>query len=149
MNEIIIFKTADEKVSVDVRFEDETVWLTQQQIADLFQRDRTLITKHINNIIKTEKLEEKVVCAFFAHTTQHGAIQRKTQTKQVEYYNLDAILSVGYRVNSKRGTQSRIWATQRLKEVLVQGYTIKKNVWTNSNKPFNLSVIVNFSVFTH
>lgn len=149
MNEIIIFKTADEKVSVDVRFEDETVWLTQQQIADLFQRDRTLITKHINNIIKTEKLEEKVVCAKNAHTTQHGAIQRKTQTKQVEYYNLDAILSVGYRVNSKRGTQSRIWATQRLKEVLVQGYTIKKNVWTNSNKPFNLSVIVNFSVFTH
>ncbi|MCO5259007.1 MAG: hypothetical protein M9916_02570 [Crocinitomicaceae bacterium] len=82
-----------------MKFDNETFWLTQQQIADLFQRDRTLITKHINNIFKTEELEEKVVCAKNAHTTQHGAIQRKTQTKQVEYYNLDAILSVSYRVN--------------------------------------------------
>lgn len=104
MNEIIIFKTTDEKVSVDVRFEDETVWLTQQQIADLYQRDRTVITKHITNIFNEGELDENMVSANFAHTTQHGAIQRKTQTKQVEYYNLDAILSVGYRVNSKRGT---------------------------------------------
>lgn len=124
MNEIIIFKTADEKVSVDVRFEGETVWLTQQQIADLYQRDRTVITKHITNVFNEEELDENMVCANFAHTTQHGAIKGKTQERNVKYYNLDVIISVGYRVKSIRGTQFRQWATQRLKEYLIKGFTL-------------------------
>ena len=126
MNEIIIYQASDNTTQIDVRFEGETFWLTQNQIAELFQKDRTVITKHINNVFQTGELEEKVVCAKFAHTTQHGAIEGKTQIKQVEYYNLDAILSVGYRVNSKRGTQFRQWATQRLKDFLAKGYAINQ-----------------------
>ncbi len=116
MNEIIIYQTKDNETQIEVQFENETFWLTQNQIAELFQRDRTVINRHLNSIFKTQELEDKVVCAFFAHTTQHGAIKGKTQEKEVKYYNLDAILSVGYRVNSIRGTQFRQWATQRLKD---------------------------------
>lgn len=126
MNEIMIYQTPDNQTQVEVQFEGETFWLTQEQISQLFERDRTVITKHLRNIFKEGELNEQVVCANFAHTTQHGAIKGKTQEKQVKYYNLDAILSVGYRVNSKRGTQFRQWATQRLKEYLVQGYAINE-----------------------
>lgn len=126
MNEIIIYQTSDNTTQIDVRFEGETFWLTQNQIAELFQKDRTVITRHINNVFHTGELEEEVVCAKFAHTTQHGAIKGKTQQKNVKYYNLDVILSVGYRVNSKRGTQFRQWATLRLKNFLVKGYAINQ-----------------------
>jgi len=126
MSEIVIYQTPDNQIQVDVQFEGETFWLTQEDIARLFERDRTVITKHLRNIFKEGELEELVVSANFAHTTQHGAIKGKTQEKQVKYYNLDAILSVGYRVNSKRGTQFRQWASQRLKDYLVQGYTINE-----------------------
>ncbi|MBK6572323.1 MAG: virulence protein RhuM/Fic/DOC family protein [Saprospiraceae bacterium] len=126
MSEIVIYQTPDNQIQVDVQFEGETFWLTQEDIAHLFERDRTVITKHLRNIFKEGELEELVVSANFAHTTQHGAIKGKTQEKQVKYYNLDAILSVGYRVNSKRGTQFRQWASQRLKDYLVQGYTINE-----------------------
>ena len=112
MSEIEIYKTSDGSTQVEVRFEKETVWLSQNQIAELFQRDRTVITRHLRNIFKEGELDEKVVSANFAHTTQHGAIKGKTQEKEVKFYNLDAILSVGYRVNSKRGTQFRQWAIQ-------------------------------------
>jgi len=125
-NQIEIYKSPDGAAQVQVTFEEETFWLTQSQIATLFERERTVITKHLKNIFKEEELDEKVVCANFAHTTQHGAIKGKTQENEVKYYNLDAILSVGYRVNSKRGTQFRQWATQRLKEYLVQGYAINE-----------------------
>jgi death-on-curing family protein len=124
--EIIIYQTADKQTQIEVRFESETVWLNQSQIADLFQRNRTVITKHINNIFKEEELSENVVCAKFAHTTQHGAIKGKTQETVVRYYNLDLIISVGYRVNSKRGTQFRQWATRRLKEHLIHGYSVNQ-----------------------
>lgn len=126
MNEIEIYKTPDGNTQVEVRFEGETFWLSQNQIAELFQRDRTVITKHLRNIFKEGELDENVVSANFAQTTQHGAIKGKTQEKDVKFYNLDAILSVGYRVNSKRGTQFRQWATQRLKDYLTQGYAINQ-----------------------
>lgn len=126
MSEIVIYQTPDNQTQVEVQFEGETFWLTQEQIAQLFERDRTVITKHLRNIFNEGELDQQVVCANFAHTTQHGAIKGKTQEKQVKYYNLDAILSVGYRVNSKRGTQFRQWATQRLKDYLVQGYAINE-----------------------
>lgn len=120
--QIEIYQTPDGLTQVEVQFEGETFWLTQEQISHLFERDRTVITKHLLNIFKEGELDEQVVCANFAHTTEHGAIKGKTQEKQVKYYNLDAIISVGYRVNSKRGTQFRQWATQRLKDFLVKGY---------------------------
>ena len=124
--EIIIYKTPDHKAQVEVQFDKETVWLTQEQMGKLFQRERSVITKHINNVFQEGELAEKVVCANFAHTTQHGAIRGKTQEKTVKYYNLDVIISVGYRVKSKRGTQFRQWATQRLRDFLVKGYTLNE-----------------------
>ncbi|MFN7240518.1 MAG: virulence RhuM family protein, partial [Chitinophagales bacterium] len=126
MSEIIIYQSEDNQTQVEVQFEGETFWLTQEQISELFERDRTVITKHLRNIFKENELEELVVSANFAHTTKHGAIEGKTQEKSVKYYNLDAILSVGYRVNSKRGTQFRQWATKRLNEYLTKGYSINK-----------------------
>lgn len=126
MNEIEIYKTSDNKTEIEVRFDGETVWLTQSEISELFQRDRTVITKHINNVFKEGELDEKLVCANFAHTTQHGAIKGKQQETTSKGYNLDVIISVGYRVKSKRGTQFRQWATQRLKDYLVKGYAINE-----------------------
>jgi hypothetical protein len=126
MSEIIIYQSEDNQTQVEVQFEGETFWLSQDQIADLFERDRTVISRHLGNIFKEGELSEEVVSANFAHTTVHGAIPGKTQEQTVKHYNLDAILSVGYRVNSKRGTQFRQWATQRLKDYLVQGYAINQ-----------------------
>jgi hypothetical protein len=129
-DEIILYKPNElaERIEVRVDEESETFWLTQEQIAQLFERDRTVITKHLKNIFREEELDEKVVCAFFAHTTQHGAIKGKTQDKNIKYYNLDAILSVGYRVNSKQGTQFRIWANRILKDYLLKGYAINNRM---------------------
>jgi hypothetical protein len=123
--EIIIYKSK-EGPELEVRLEEETVWLTQKQIAMLFDTQRPAITKHLNNIFKSGELDEKVVSSILEHTTQHGAIKGKTQTQKVKYYNLDAIISVGYRVNSKRATQFRIWATKTLKEHIIKGYTINE-----------------------
>jgi hypothetical protein len=122
--EIILFRTEDEKLRISVLFEDETVWLTQEQMATLFEKGRTTITEHIRNIFEEGELDEKVVCRKFRHTTQHGAIEGKTQTVIVKYYNLDVIISVGYRVKSLRGTQFRQWATQRLREYIIKGFAM-------------------------
>lgn len=100
-NEIILFE--NQKVKLEVNMKDETVWLSLEQMAKLFDRDRTVIKRHINNIFKEKELNEKEVCAKFAHTTIHGAITNKTQTREIDYYNLDMIISVGYRVKSKNG----------------------------------------------
>ena len=100
-NEIIIFK--NQNVKLEVNMKDETVWLSLEQMAKLFDRDRTVITRHVNNIFKEEELIKSEVCAKFAHTTKHGALKDKTQKREVEYYNLDMIFSVGYRVKSKNG----------------------------------------------
>lgn len=126
MNEIEIYQSDDGQTQVEVQFDQETVWLNKQQLAALFGRDRTVITRHINNIFKEGELAREQVCADFAHTTRHGSMSGKTQSRQMEYFNLDVIISVGYRVKSKRGTQFRIWATQRLKDYLVQGYAINE-----------------------
>ena len=99
-------------MKVDVLFQDETVWLTQEQMAQLFGKGRTTITEHIGNIFKEGELKEEKVCRKFRHTTQHGAIEGLLQTQEVKYYNLDVIISVGYRVKSRQGTMFRIWATR-------------------------------------
>ena len=118
-NEIVIYQSKELTQHIEVRIGEETVWLNKEQIALLFGRDRSVISRHINNIFKEGELQREKVCAFFAHTTQHGAIKGKDQIKSVKYYNLDIIISVGYRVKSHRGTQFRIWATQRLKEFII------------------------------
>lgn len=112
----------DEKVEVLVQ--DDTIWATQKILSELFDVDRTSISRHLKNIFETGELDEKVVCAEIAHTTQHGAIEGKTQTKPVKYYNLDAIISIGYRVNSQKATRFRIWATDVLKDYMLKGFKI-------------------------
>lgn len=126
MNEIEIYKTTEGETLIDVTFEEDTVWLSQKQMSELFGRNRVAITQHIGNIFKEEELDEQLVCKDFLHTTKHGAITGKTQKKKIKYYNLDVIISVGYRVKSKQGTQFRQWATQRLKDYLVKGYAINE-----------------------
>jgi hypothetical protein len=129
-NEIVIYHPDNltERIEVKIDEENETFWLTQEQIGQLFERNRTVISKHLKNIFSKQELDEEMVSAFFAHTTAHGAVKGKSQVKMVKYYNLDAILSVGYRVNSRRGTQFRQWATQRLKDYLLKGYSINNRI---------------------
>lgn len=122
--EIIIYKTPQNEVELKVYFEKENVWLTQNQIALLFGTQRPAIAKHLKNIFESGELKEKVVSSILEHTTEHGAIKGKTQTRNVKFYNLDAIISVGYRVNSQRATQFRMWATQRLKEYIIKGFAL-------------------------
>ena len=133
-NKIEIYKTADNQTEINVHFDADTVWLSQLQMSELFGRDRTVITRHIGNIFKDNELDKKVVCAKFAHTTQHGAIKGKEQVSETEFYNLDVIISVGYRVKSQRGTQFRQWATLRLKDYLVQGYAINEKRLTQKQQ---------------
>ena len=127
-SKIVIYQTEDGKTSVDVRMDGDTVWLSQAQMAELFQKDRTVIGRHISNIFKEGELDESLVCANFAHTKDYGRREGFTQTKNVVLYNLDVIISVGYRVKSQRGTQFRIWANKVLKEYLVKGYAINKTL---------------------
>ena len=122
--EIVIYQTQDGTTQLDVRLDGETVWITLDQMAQLFERDRTAIGRHISNIFAEGELDKTMVCANFAHTTQHGAIDGKTQTRLLTYYNLDVIISVGYRVKSQRGVQFRQWATKRIHEYIVKGFTL-------------------------
>lgn len=126
-SEIIIYQ-ADELTKVEVQIDNETVWLSQEQMASLFGRNRVAITQHIGNIFKEGELIKEVVCKDFLLTTQHGAIQGKTQSKKIKLYNLDVIISVGYRVKSKQGTQFRIWANQILKDYLLKGYALNNRM---------------------
>ena len=123
-SEIVLYTTTDGKVKIDTIFQNETIWLTQKKMAELFDVGRPAITKHLKNIFESGELDEKVVSSILEHTTQHGAIEGKTQTKPVKYYNLDVIIAVGYRVNSKRATQFRIWATNVLKEYIIKGFAM-------------------------
>jgi hypothetical protein len=123
-NQIIIYQTEDGRTRVDVHVQDETAWLTQEQIAVLFDKGRSTVAEHIGNIFKEGELDEQVVCREIRRTTRHGAIEGKTQEKSVKLYNLDVIIAVGYRVKSERGTQFRKWATGRLREYIVKGFTI-------------------------
>ena len=122
MNEkIVIYRTEDGQTSVSVRMDGDTVWLSQAQMAELFQKDRTVIGRHINNIYKEHELERETTCANFAHMGKDA-----DQTYRTALYNLDVIISVGYRVKSQRGTQFRIWANKVLKDYLVKGYAVNK-----------------------
>ncbi|WP_439482273.1 RhuM family protein [Cyclobacterium plantarum] len=125
-SQIEIYKGSDGQTKIEVKFEQDTVWLSQEQIADLFDKGRSTITEHIGNVFKEGELEEQVVCREFRHTTPHGAIVGKTQKKIIKHYNLDVIISVGYRIKSQQGTRFRQWATQRLKDYLVKGYVINE-----------------------
>jgi death-on-curing family protein len=123
MSEIVIYQTPDNQTQVEVQFEGETFWLSLNQIATLFDRDKSVISRHLKNIFKDGEL------SYSATVAKNATLQIEAErevTRQIEYFNLDAILSVGYRVNSKRGTQFRQWANQRLKEYLVQGYAINQ-----------------------
>ena len=116
--QIIVYEGTDD-VRLEVKTDGETFWLTQAQMCQLFGRDRTVITKHINNIFKEGELDRELVCAKFAHTTIHGAMKGKSQVQEVIVYNLDVIISVGYRVKSIQGTRFRQWATRILREMLL------------------------------
>ncbi len=129
-NEIIIYQ-ADEMTKVEVKIEDDTVWLTLNQIAHLFDRDKSVISRHLKNIYKSKEL------SFEATVAKNATVQTEAGRKvkrEIDYYNLDAIISVGYRVNSKQGTQFRIWATGILREHLLRGYTVNKRISRVENK---------------
>jgi hypothetical protein len=117
-NQIIIYNTEDGQTKIEVQMKDETVWLSQKQMAELFDKDRKTITEHIQNVFKEEELAENSVCRKFQHTAEDGKIY------DVNFYNLDVIISVGYRVKSLRGTQFRIWATQKLRDYIIKGFAM-------------------------
>lgn len=121
--QIIIYQTPDGNTTLDVKLENDTVWLDQYQMAELFDTDRTSIVRHVNNIYKTDELEQESTCAKIAQVQKEG---NRTVKRQIQYYNLDMIISVGYRVNSKRGIEFRIWANKVLKEYLVKGFIINQ-----------------------
>lgn len=123
-SQFLLYKTDKGDIKVDVLLQNETIWLPQSKIAELFEVKIPAISKHLKNIFESGELNEKVVVSILEITTQHGAIADKTQTKPTNFYNLDAIIAVGYRVNSNRATQFRIWATAVLKEFIIKGYTM-------------------------
>ncbi len=135
-NEILLYTTPNGKVKVEIFLQNETIWLTQKKIADLFGVQRPAITKHLKNIFETGELKEEVVSSVLEHTTQHGAIEGKTQETKTKYYNLDAIISVGYRVSSSQATAFRIWATERLKEYIIKGFAMDDERLKNPNNIF-------------
>ena len=122
--QFLIYRSAGEEVSVGAVVKDESIWLTQKAMAELFEVQTPAISKHLKNIFAEGELEEKVVVSKMEITTSHGAMPDKTQTKEAQFYNLDAIISVGYRVNSRRATQFRIWATGVLKEYMIKGFAM-------------------------
>ena len=134
--EFLLYTTPENKVKVEIFLKDENIWLTQDKIAELFGVQRPAITKHLKNIFVSGELQEEVVSSIMELTTEHGAIEGKTQTRSVKYYNLDVIISVGYRVNSKQATQFRIWATERLKEYIIKGFTMDDERLKNPNYIF-------------
>ncbi len=153
MNEIntntnsIIFQASNGALELRTDSDIETIWASLDQISHLFNRDKSVISRHIKNIFKEEELEREVVVAFFATTTEHGAIKGKYQTKNVVYYNLDLILSVGYRVNSKVATHFRQWVTQTLKQHITKGFTINESRF-QQNKELFLKTIEDLKILT-
>lgn len=139
-NEIIIFE--NQNIKLEVNMKDETVWLNTEQMAKLFDRDYKTIRKHINNALNEELIKEEVV-AKFENTTRHGAMNDKTQTHYIEYYNLDVIISVGYRVKSKKGVEFRKWANKILKDYMIKGYVINNKRLEYLEKTVKLINIAN------
>ena len=138
--EIVMYQP-DETIRLEVRMGEDTVWLTQQQMADLFDKDRTVIGRHIRNIYKEEELERDITCAKFAHMGADG-----DQAYEFTAYNLDVIISVGYRVKSKRGTKFRQWANRVLKDYLLKGYVVNQRITTLEHQVADLTEKVNFFV---
>ncbi len=130
-SEIKIFKTSEGKTSIEVKLDNETVWLNQKQISQLFQKDKSVISRHIKNIFSEKELVASAVVAKFATTASDGKIY------QVDFYNLDVIISVGYRIKSKRGTQFRIWANQIIKDYLIKGYAVNQQRLEKQVEQFN------------
>lgn len=124
-NELVLFESQDRTIVLPVKMKDETVWLNRNQMAELFDRDIKTIGKHIGNALR-EELKDEMVVAKFATTTKHGAMEGKTQTHMTEYYNLDVIISVGYRVKSQRGVEFRKWANKVLKDYIIHGYAVNQ-----------------------
>ena len=133
LTEFLLYTTPDGDIKVEIFIKNETVWLTQKRMAELFDVGVPAISKHLNNIFEEKELDEKVVVSILENTTQHGAIEGRTQTKEVKFYNLDAIIAVGYRVNSKRATQFRIWATQVLCDYIIKGFAMDDERLNNGN----------------
>ena len=127
-SQIIIYQTKDGLTKIETRLEDETVWLTQAQLCELFQKSKSSISEHIKHIFEEGELNEFSVVRNFRTTANDGKIY------ETSYYNLDVIISVGYRVKSHRGTQFRIWATQRLREYIVKGFTLNDELLKNAGK---------------
>ena len=146
-NEIVLYQPND-AVHLEVRISNESVWLTQAQIASLFGVDKSGISRHLKNIFESAELDEALVVAKFATTTQHGAIEGKTQTTETKFYNLDAILSVGYRVNSFNATMFRRWATSVLKDYLLKGYSINQRIERLENRVSKTEEKIDFFVRT-
>jgi len=136
MSEMLLYKTPNNDIRLEVFIRDETIWLTQKQIADLFGVKVPAISKHIKNIYESGELDEKVVVSKMEITTPHGAMEGKQQKKDVNFYNLDMIISIGYRVNSKQATQFRIWATSVLKEYIIKGFAMDDERLKNPDNPF-------------
>jgi hypothetical protein len=128
--EILLYKTPNGAIKVEMYLQNETIWLSQQKIADLFAVERSVVTKHLKNIFDTQELDPNSVCAKIAHTAADG------KTYKTQFYNLDAIISVGYRVNSNQATAFRIWATERLKEYIIKGFTMDDERLKNPNTIF-------------
>lgn len=122
--ELVIYESQDGNIKLDVNLENETVWLSLVQMTRLFGRDKSVISRHIKNIFAEEELNRDEVVAKIATTTKHGAIDGKIQTHLVDYYNLDVVISVGYRVKSLEGVRFRKWATARIKEYIIKGYSM-------------------------
>lgn len=132
-NDVLLYTTPNGKVKVEMYLHNETIWLTQQRIADLFGVERSVITKHLLRIYSDGELNKEATCAFFAQVQTEG---NRRVTRNIEYYNLDAIISVGYRVNSSQATLFRIWATERLKEYIIKGFTMDDERLKNPNSIF-------------
>jgi len=137
--QIIVYQSGESTPYINVRIELNTVWLNRAQMAQLFGRDVKTIGKHINNVFKEGELVRDVVVAYFATTTKHGALEGKTQTMLTEHYNLDVIISVGYRVKSKQGTQFRIWAIHVLSDYLLNGVALNQRLERLESNHENLS----------
>jgi len=121
---VVLYQSGEIELEISVK--DEMIWVTVKDIAQLFDIDRSVVSRHIKNIFKDKELDEKVVCANFAHTTKHGALSHKTQTRELKYYNLDIVLAVGYRTNSVKAIKFRQWATKVLKEYIFNGFAINR-----------------------
>lgn len=135
-NQTLVYQAKDGAIELRSNIKTETIWANKMQIAQIFGVDRSVVSKHIKNIFSDKELDEKVVRANFAHTTSHGAIKGKTQTKSLEHYNLDIILAVGYRTKSSLAVEFRKWATKTLKKHITDGFTVNKKVIAQNHQKF-------------